>query len=194
MAANFNVITFTKSIIDLSWLFEAVQERGYNANINQIESIGNWEFNDLINHPHDVEIAEVLELLEMGRIILIFGEVQSIKIVMRLSKTGTTYETGLSLDTKYIDYLDSDTLNDVTRPIYDEISNLLLSSEMVNNLLVSALGVEVVVDYDEDFYKMHLDSHNVVRWVLGTEEGVGERDLMGYTRVAAGIWDRIILA
>jgi hypothetical protein len=190
MAANFNVITFTKSIIDLSWLFEAVQERGYNANINQIESIGNWEFNDLINHPHDVEIAEVLELLEMGRIILIFGEVQSIKIVMRLSKTGTTYETGLSLDTKYIDYLDCDTLNDVTRPIYDEISNLLLSSKMVNNLLVSALGVEVVVDYDEDFNKMYLNSHNVVRWVFGTQEGEGERNLMGYTRVGADVWDR----
>ncbi|AIQ58071.1 hypothetical protein [Paenibacillus borealis] len=190
MAANFNVITFTKSIINLSWLLKVLQERGYDANINQIESIGNWEFNDLINHPHDVEIAEVLALLEKGRIILIFGEVQSNKFVMMLSKTGTIYETGVSLDTKYIDYLDSDTLNDVTRPIYDEISNVLLSSEMVNNLLVSALGVEVVVDYDEDFHKMHLDSHNVVRWVFGTEEGLGEHNLMGYTRVAAGIWDR----
>lgn len=190
MAANFNVITFTKSIIDLSWLFEAVQERGYNANINQIESIGNWEFNDLINHPQDVEIAEVLELLEKDRIILIFGEIQSFKFVVMLSKTDTIYETRVSLDTKYIDYLDSDTLNDVTRPIYDEISNVLLSSEMVNNLLVSALGVEVVVDYDEDFNKMDLDSRNVVRWVLGAEESASERNPKGYMRVAAGVWDR----
>ncbi|MEK5493828.1 hypothetical protein MKZ24_24345 [Paenibacillus sp. FSL R7-0297] len=192
MAANFNVITFTKRIIDLSWLLKVLQGRGYDANINQIESIGNWEFNDLINHPQDVEIAEVLELLEKGRILLIFGEIQSFKFVVMLSKTDTIYETRVSLDTKYIEYLDSDTLNDVTRPIYDEISNVLLSSEMVNKLLVSALGVEVVVDYDEDFNKMYLDSHNVVRWVFGTQEGAGKRDLMGYTRVAAGVWDRNI--
>lgn len=190
MAANFNIVLFTKSVIDLHWLLGLVQKRGYNANINQIESIDNWEFDDLKTHSHEEDTTGIQELLEESRIILIRGEVNSNKFVVILNKNEAIYETTVSLDTKFIDYLDSNTLNGSTKLIYDEVSNILLSSEMVDNLLVSALGVEVIVDYDDDFNKMYLDSYNVVRWVFGTLETTGKRYLNGYIQVAADIWDK----
>ncbi|MFD1907392.1 hypothetical protein ACFSQ7_30780 [Paenibacillus rhizoplanae] len=83
-----------------------------------------------------------------------------------MSKSEEVYETSISIDTQHIDYLD-DTLNERNQPFYDELSAVLLSSELVNDFLIAALGVEVVVEYDADRNKMMRNSHNVLKWVFG---------------------------
>lgn len=191
MSAKFNIIIFSKNVIDLNWLLGVVQAKGLNATINEIESVANWDFDDLQIHACENDTNEISGLLEEGRIILISGEVNSNKFVVILSKIEDIYETRVSLDTKNIVYLDSDILNELTQPIYDEVSNILLSSEMVNNLLISALGVEVIVDYYDDFQKMNLNSYNVVRWVFGMQETTNKHNLKGYKQVTFDIWDKV---
>lgn len=77
------------------------------------------------------------------------------------------YLTSIAINTQHLDYLD-DTLNERSQPFYDALSNLLLSSELMNDFLVAALGVEVVVDYHTDPNKMMRNSHNVVKWIFNT--------------------------
>ncbi|KWX81031.1 hypothetical protein AMQ84_01345 [Paenibacillus riograndensis] len=191
MSAKFNIIIFTKNVIDLNWLLGVVKVKGLNANINEIESVENWEFEDLQIHACENDTKEILGLLEEGRIISIIGEVNSNKFAVMLSKIENIYEIRVSLDTKHIVYLDSDMLDELTQPIYDEVSNILLSSEMVDSLLISALGVEVIVDYYDDFQKMNLNSYNVVRWVFGTHKTRSNHSLKGYRQVSTNIWDKI---
>lgn len=191
MSAKFNVITFTKSVIDLNWLFGVMQAKGLDAHINEIESVENWDFDNLQTHTFENSANGIVGLLEEGRIILIDGEANSNKFVVMLSKIENIYETRVSIDTKNIVYLDSDMLDECTQPIYEEVSDILLSPELVNKLLVSALGVEVLVDYCDDFHKISLNSHNVVRWVFGIQATIGERSPKGYKKVTANIWDKI---
>ncbi len=82
-------------------------------------------------------------------------------------------------------------LDELTQPIYDEVSNILLSPMIVNNSLVSAIGVEVIVDYYDDFQKMNLNSYNVVRWVFGMQETTNKHNLKSYKQVTADIWDKV---
>ncbi|WP_342549369.1 hypothetical protein NST69_11550 [Paenibacillus sp. FSL P2-0089] len=84
-----------------------------------------------------------------------------------MSKSEGIYLISIAINTQYLDYLD-DKLNERNQPVYDALSNLLLSSELVNDFLIAALGVEVVVDYDADRNKMILNSHNVVKWLFNT--------------------------
>ncbi|WP_379143175.1 hypothetical protein [Paenibacillus sp. sgz500992] len=191
MSAKFNIIVFTKNVINLNWLLGVVQGRGLNPTINEIESVENWDFEDLQIHACETDTVEIIGLLEAGRIISISGEVNSIKFVVMLSKLDNTYETRFSLDTKNIIYLDSDLLDELTQPIYDEVSKILLSPKMVNELLVSALGVEVIVDYYDDIHEMNLNSHNVVRWVFGIQKPRTNLSLKGYGQVSANIWDKV---
>ncbi|OMD48445.1 hypothetical protein BSK56_11775 [Paenibacillus borealis] len=191
MSAKFNIIVFTKNVINLNWLLGVVQGRGLNPTINEIESVENWDFEDLQIHAYETDTVEIIGLLEAGRIISISGEINSIKFVVMLSKLENTYETRFSLDTKNIIYLDSDLLDELTQPIYDEVSKILLSPKMVNELLVSALGVEVIVDYYDDIHEMNLNSHNVVRWVFGIQKPRTNLSLKGYGQVSANIWDKV---
>ncbi|WP_342481463.1 hypothetical protein NST07_09965 [Paenibacillus sp. FSL L8-0340] len=191
MSAKFNIIIFTKNIIDLNWLLGVVQARSLNASFNEIESVENWEYDDLQIHACESDINEILGLLEEGRIISVSGVVNSSKFVVILNKVENIYETSISLDTKNIDYLDSNMLDELNQPIYDEVSNMLLSPEMVNDLLVSAIGVEVIVDYYEDFEKLNLNSYNVVRWVLGTCMTSRNHSLKDYKQVSTNVWDKI---
>ncbi|MFD2877445.1 hypothetical protein ACFTAO_17730 [Paenibacillus rhizoplanae] len=55
----------------------------------------------------------------------------------------------------------------VTSPSMMNYLLFLLSSELVNDFLIAALGVEVVVEYDADRNKMMRNSHNVLKWVFG---------------------------
>ena len=190
MSAKFNIITFTNSVIDLNWLLRVVQKKGCKANLNKIESIENWDFDDLQIYACEGGLEEIVKQVEEGRIILIGGELNTIKFVVMLSKIKNIYETRFSLDTKEFVYLDSDLLDEVTRPIYDEISNILLSSEMATNLLVSALGAEAIVEYCDDYNKISLNSYNVVRWVCGRQEANIKLILKGYKQVNADVWDR----
>ncbi|OMD89839.1 hypothetical protein BSK49_10750 [Paenibacillus odorifer] len=191
MSAKFNAIIFTKNVIDLNCLLRVVQVKGLEATINEIESVENWDFGDLQIHACESSTNEITVLLEEGRIISINGKISSNKFVVILSKIGNIYETSISLDTKNITYLNCDTLDELTRPFYDEISDILLSTEMANNLIVSALGVEVIVEYYDDFFKLYLNSHNVVRWVLGIHETRRNYSLKGYKQVATNIWDKV---
>jgi hypothetical protein len=190
VSAKFNIIAFTNSVIDLNWLFRVVQKKGCKANLNKIESIENWDFDDLQIHACEGGSEAIMRQVEEGRIILIGGELNTIKFVVMLSKIKNIYETRFSLDTKEFVYLDSDLLDEVTRPIYDEISHILLSSEMATNLLVSALGAEAIVDYCDDYNKISLNSYNVVRWVFGRQEANNKLILKGYKQVNADVWDR----
>ncbi|WNS45873.1 hypothetical protein [Paenibacillus sp. MMS20-IR301] len=188
VSANFNIVMFTKSKINLNRLLGVVHEKGFNPLFTKIKSVGNWDFEDLQIHKQESDPAEINMLMDSGRITLIFGAVQSIKFVVILNKLETIYETSISFDTKNMDYLDNNTLNDKSRPVYDEITSILLRSGMVNDLLISALGVEVIVDYIDNFNKIILNSHNVMRWVGGIEKDISE--IKGYKQVSAGIWDK----
>ncbi|MFF2014926.1 hypothetical protein [Paenibacillus sp. NPDC058177] len=191
MSANINLIIFTKKMIDLNWLLSIIQQKGFNASINEIESVENWDFDDMQIHFCEIETKEITVLLEKGRIITINGIISNNNFALILNKTGNIYETSVSLATKNYSYLDSDTIDEFTRPFYDEVSEVLLFSEMVNNLIVSALGVEVIVEYNDDVHELCLNSHNVVRWVFGFDKKISNHSLKGYRQVAPHIWDKV---
>ncbi|WP_338019667.1 bacteriocin immunity protein [Paenibacillus piscarius] len=156
-----------------------MRDKGFEPVINHIESIRNWEYEDTRTHAIQGALADPLAtLLDEGRIIWIQGEAKLNKFVVSLSKSVEIYETSISIDTRHLDYLD-DALNERNRPVYDELSNLLLSSEIANDLLVAALGVEVMVDYDTDTNKMMLHSHNVEKWLFNTPK---EAPIMSLSR------------
>lgn len=166
IAANFNIALYSRDIIDYDKLLRILQDQGFKPTINHIESIRNWEYEDARTHTIQGMLADPFAaLLEKGRIIWIQGEAKLNRFVVFLSKSEEVYETSISIDTQHIDYLD-DTLNERNQPFYDEISSILLSSELVNDFLVAALGVEVMVDYDTDTIKMMRNSHNVLKWVF----------------------------
>ncbi|WP_341347428.1 hypothetical protein [Paenibacillus sp. FSL H3-0469] len=166
IAANFNIVIYSRDIIDPDKLLRIVRDKGFAPAIKQIESIRNWEYEDSRTLTIQGMLTDPLTaLLEEGRIILIQGEAKLNRFVVLLSKSEEVYETRISIDTRHIDYLD-DTLNERNQPFYDALSNLLLSSELSNDFLVAALGVEVVVDYHTDPNKMMRNSHNVLKWVF----------------------------
>lgn len=191
MSANIDLIIFTKKMIDLNWLLSIVQNKGFNTSINKIESVRNWDFDDMQIHSCESETKEIIELLEVGRIILINGIVSNNEFVVILNKTENVYETSVSLDTKKFPYFDSDMLDERTLPFYDEVSEVLLSPEMVNNLIVSALGVEVLVNYNDDVHELCLNSYNVVRWVFGIDKKISNHSLKGYRQVTPHILHKI---
>lgn len=51
-------------LIDPNKLISIAQDKGLNPTINQIESIKDWEFNDLIYHSYKGKLTEHLALLE----------------------------------------------------------------------------------------------------------------------------------
>lgn len=166
IAANFNIVLYSRNLIDPDKLLSIVRDKGLEPVINHIESIRNWEYEDARTHTiQGMLAAPFAALLEEGRIIWIQGEAKLNRFVVLLSKSEEVYETRISIDTRHIDYLD-DTLNERNKPFYDALSNLLLSSGLVNDFLVAALGVEVVVDYHIDPNKMMRNSHNVLKWVF----------------------------
>lgn len=191
MSANINLIIFTKKMIDLNWLLGIIKQKGFNASINEIESVENWDFDDMQIHSCEIETKEIIVLLEEGRVISINGNISNNNFTVILNKIGNIYEMSVSLDTKNISYLDSDTIDELTRSFYDEVSEMLISPEMVNYLIVSALGVEVIVEYYEDVHKLCLNSHNVVRWVFGIDKKNSNYSLKGYKQVAVNIWDKV---
>lgn len=168
IAANFNIALYSRDLIDPDKLLRIVRDKGFEPVINHIESIKNWEYEDSSTHTiQGMLAAPFAALLEKGRIIWIQGEAKLNRFVVFLSKSKGIYLTSIAINTQYLDYLD-DTLNERNQPVYDALSNLLLSSELVNDFLIAALGVEVVVDYDADRNKMILNSHNVVKWLFNT--------------------------
>lgn len=191
MSAKFNVVTFTDRMIDLSWLVKLAQDNGLNINITQIESIKNWDFEDLINHKAKVNLNEIMQWLDNGRIVLLSGEMNTNSLGIMISKIRNVYETIFSMDTKYFSQLDDNVINDATKNIYDELSSIILSHEDVYGLLYSALGVEVVVNYFENFNELYQNSYNVVRWLIGKQEVTGMNNLNGYKQVAHSIWDKM---
>jgi hypothetical protein len=191
MGAKFNIVIFTRNVISLNWLFEVVQTMGINVTLKEIIFVENWEFENLQIHACESDTNQVYELLKEGRIISISGDVNSNNFVLMLSKEENIYETSISLDTKNLVYLDSDIIDETTQPFYDGVSRILLSPEMVNDLLISALGVEVIVDYSDDLEKINLKSYNVMRWVLGIQKSRTNHNLKGYRQISANIWDKV---
>lgn len=170
IAANFNIVLYSRNLIDPNKLLRIVRDKGFEPAINHIESIKNWEHEDLRTHTIQGTRAGSLtaiveDLLDDGRIIWIQGEATLNRFVVSLSKSEEIYETSISIDTRYIDYLD-DTLNERNQPVYEELSTLLLSSELAKDFIIAALGVEVIVNYDSDRNKMMHNSHNVEKWIF----------------------------
>lgn len=168
IAANFNIVLYSRDLIDPDKLLRIVRDKGVEPVIKHIESIRNWEYEDRRTHTIQGALADTFaDLLDEGRIIWIQGEAKLNRFVVSLSKSEEIYETSISIDTRHIDYLD-DRLNERNQQVYYELSNLLLSSELADDFLVAALGVEVMVDYDIDTNKMILNSHNVAKWIFNT--------------------------
>lgn len=168
IAANFNILLYSRDLIDPDKLLRIVQDKGVEPVIKHIESTRNWEYEDLRTHTIPGAMGDpIVALLEEGRIIWIQGEAKLNRFVVFISRQEEVYETSISIDSQHMDYL-VDRLNERNQQVYYELSNLLLSSELADDFLVAALGVEVMVDYDTDTNKMILNSHNVAKWIFNT--------------------------
>jgi len=191
MSANFNVITFTDSLIDLNWLIRVTKEKGMNTSITKVESVKNWGFEELATHDVKISFNEMIRLLDNERIIIVGGKCGTYKCAMIICKVNNVYETSFSIDTAYKQILDSDTINEEIKPFYDEISNIIQSpGNVFEGLLYAAMGVEVVLNYSANSEEFFHNNHNVLRWLFGKQKLAESSYLKDYQQVSSGIWDK----
>lgn len=135
-----------------------------NIEINNIDIMDNWEYENLINVS---EINKVQKYVEESKIANIeFMVLDKCKAGCQLEKIENVYITNVWIDTANFDYLDCDIINDENKSFYDRVIKLVLDLAKDYDIVISSLGVETIFEYSDDISEVIDESENVIVWII----------------------------
>lgn len=135
-----------------------------NIEINNIDIMDNWEYENLINVS---EINKVQKYVEESKIANIeFMILDKCKAGCQLEKIESVYVTNVWIDTTNFGYLDCDIINDENKSFYEKVINLVLDSVKEYDIVISSLGVETIFEYSDDISEVIDESENVIVWII----------------------------
>ncbi len=160
--------------------------------IQKVETIKNWEFENLREHALKLSAKSLKDLVDSGDIILISGLIIAtyyFGIMIDKLENGI-FDTRISIDTKLMENLDNGIINSFNQSFYDSISKIVLSEKISKNLLLATMGVESVIEYDNVFRNIFENSHNIVRWIISNEDMVSVLKENDYIESDRLVWDK----
>ncbi|WP_019909805.1 hypothetical protein [Paenibacillus sp. HW567] len=192
MSANLNIVLFSIDFIDIDQIIEALNVLGLSVMIQKVETIKNWEFENLREHALKLSAKSLKDLVDSGDIILISGLIIAtyyFGIMIDKLENGI-FDTRISIDTKLMENLDNGIINSFNQSFYDSISKIVLSEKISKNLLLATMGVESVIEYDNVFRNIFENSHNIVRWIISNEDMVSVLKENDYIESDRLVWDK----
>ena len=163
MGVNIDIDVYTRKIIDFSSINEFINKEGLSITIKQVESIKDWEYNNLKKLSIEIDDNIIAEELNKKNIILIYAianNTANCGVQIEYNKYGF-YEYGFYLDRNSIGI---DTKKSLA--LYNKITKAINELIFTNDLIVCGIGEEtLVVSYDN--VNMIIEkSSTLERWIL----------------------------
>ncbi|AIQ17118.1 hypothetical protein H70357_10935 [Paenibacillus sp. FSL H7-0357] len=192
MSANINIVLFSIDFIDIEHIIESLNVLGLSVIIQKVETIKNWEFENLKEHTLKLSAKSLEDLVDSGDIVLISGLIVAtyyFGIMIDKLENGI-FDIRISIDTKLMKSLDNEIIYSYNQSFYDSISKIVLSEKISKNLLLATMGVESVIEYDNVFRNIFENSHNILRWIVFNEDMVSVLKEYDYIKSNPFVWDK----
>lgn len=192
MSAKLNIVLFSKDVINIEKIIEFLKVMGLSISIQKVETIKNWDYDNLQERSFRVNTASIKNIIESGDILLLKGLVNSIYnfglIINRVDDK--VYELRCSIDTNLLKYLDKDILDSSNKSFYESISEVLLVEGIFSELLFASIGVESEIKFEKQFEDILTKSHNILRWIVPSRDMADFLGSSGFVETSPSIWDK----
>lgn len=131
MSANINIVLFSIDFIDIEHIIESLNVLGLSVIIQKVETIKNWEFENLKEHTLKLSAKSLEDLVDSGDIVLISGLIVAtyyFGIMIDKLENGI-FDIRISIDTKLMKSLDNEIIYSYNQSFYDSISKIVLSEK-----------------------------------------------------------------
>ena len=151
--------------------------------VQQIEIIDNWEFN---NSKKILNIEEVENYILNNKIANIISVINGkYNSGIQIEKINKIYSFSFWIDTKYIQVLDSNNINNKNKLFYNLIRRKIVELKNLYEISIASIGTETIFEYDKNIEKMIRESVNINMFLFldyDLLKNINNKILMNYTK------------
>lgn len=167
MGAVVESIIYSTKIVSFKSVIDKIEELGFSVSLEQIDLIDNWEYS---NHEslNKTEIDRINKEITNRRIVIIEFDVNNKwRCGCHMQRINDfIYETCIWLNTKNLEFLDTDRITIKNKKFYDKATEEIVKIIAQKKIQIACIGVETIVSYDDSVFNIISLSKNVMRWIL----------------------------
>lgn len=175
MSAVFEISVMSKKNIQRDILFEAFKRKGLSLEIDLIEVIDNWKYENEVILDNNISTTVLDDYVINGKIIMLDGLIDTKYRCGYHSelKRNNTYLTDFWVSLEYLPDLDVDNITLENVIFYETVTDEIIKLRDKYEIELCGMGVELFMEYSQSIGSTILKSKNVNRWIVPKERQVG---------------------